>query len=185
MDLGADGIWIERLGMPGGAGFFTVNASAVIKQAVPLPASALENARRVAGALEAMNDAQKRRSAAAAYWLEQSRVAPDAAQRVPAACFAIEAAINTSGEATTEAYLEAIAAMGFSAATGNSLTLVAGRVKRILDMRAAVVHHGQIDKPATEPDVERWVRDLAGAVVRHKIGLGAPATLAILENVVP
>lgn len=172
---------IERRGTAGGAGQLDVPASAVVVQRQPLPATELDAVRKLGAAFGKMNDTRKRRSRAAVYWLQQSRTAPDAAQRVPAACFAIESAINGSGRDSTPAYISAIERLGFSL-DSHELEKLRERIGALLEMRANVVHHGHLDKPSMEPNIERWVYDLATAIVNERLGLGHPLKLLILSN---
>lgn len=172
--------WIERRGKAGGTGVVSATASAVLRSDT-LPANDLDAVRKVGAAFGKMNDARQRRSRAAVYWLHQSRTAPDAAQRVPAACFAIESAIGASGHDTAPAYIRAIESLGFTP-VGPERNKMRERIDAILEMRTNVVHHGHLDKPSKEPKIEAWVRDLATAIVNEKLGLGAPAKLRILSD---
>lgn len=172
---------IEKRGRQGGVVIASLPAAARIVQPVPLQAHDLALARVLAGAFEQMNDTQKRRLQAAAYWLQQSDAAPDAAQRTPAACFAIEAGINASGRNTAATYLRAVEGLGIVVAATDKVRLKA-RVERILEVRANILHHGKLDTAAAEPHIERWARDLATAIVRARLGLGPPIDLAIIDD---
>lgn len=173
---------IQRLEVAGGTGKLEVPATVCIIVRTPLPADDLMPARELGRTFSGMNETQQRRSRAAAYWLEQSRVAPDAAQRVPAACFAIESAISASGDdKMVQQYFDAIVKVGFALSEVKQKRLKE-RLKSILEMRASVVHHGHLDKPAKNPQVERWARDLANTIVREKLGLALPSSLAILDE---
>lgn len=173
--------WVERLGKSGGVGFMDALGKATIRRPDPLPASDLAPVRTLSAAFGKMKETPQRRSRAAVYWLEQSRTAPDAAQRVPAACFAIESAIDASGKDTVPAYLTAIENLGFFV-TGVERERLVVRLGKILAMRANVVHHGHLDKPSKEPKIELWARDLATAIVIKKLGLRGPTKLSIFSD---
>jgi len=125
--------WVERRGVAGGTGTFGVPASAVIVNSTPLTASALAESKIMCSAWSKLRPNQQRRRRAAAYWIRESVEAPDAPQRLAAACFAIEALLVQGVAGTRTHYLEGIRALGFPLSDQTAAKTVEERVQRVLD----------------------------------------------------
>ena len=162
-------------------GIITVGASLRIRQATPLTDEAMQEIRKLAKSFNDARDASGKGRAgrlhAGAYWVEQSRIAPESSMRLLSAFFAIESLIGGRGTGTEALYRNAISDMGFTVDQS-----VKVRVHDLQETRASLVHYGKLDLPLLQRH-ERWARDLAEAVVADRLGLKMPTSLLIATEV--
>jgi len=161
-------------------GIATLGASARMRQPIPLTDTAMQEIRNVAktfnDAREASGKGRAGRLHAGAYWVEQSRAAPEASMRLLTAFFAIESLIGGTGAGTEALYHQVISDLGFPVND-----TVKGRVHDLQDTRASLVHYGKLDLPLLQKH-ERWARDLAEVVVASRLGLRVPTSLLIASE---
>jgi len=160
-------------------GTASLGAGARVRQPRPLDASDLEPILVVARTYEQAKQKTTNRAGrleSGAYWVEQSRSAPERTVRLLAALFAIESVLGASGTGIENRYKAAVSAMGFPVTEE-----MEKRINDLQQTRASLVHYGNIDPPKLEAH-ERWARNLAEAIVGHHFGLGAPASLALSDE---
>ena len=173
------GATLDR-GSPIKHGISTLGASARLRQPIPLDDAAMQEIRTLAitfnSARAAKGKGKAGRLHAGAYWVEQSRIAPEASIRLLAAFFAIESLIDGTGTGTEAPYHKAISDLGFPVSE-----TVKSRVHDLQGTRASLVNQGKLDLPLL-PNHEQWARDLAEYILASRLGMQIPSSLLIASE---